>query len=159
MPFQIKLLPILADIKFVSIAANIAVCRSYLSAATTVEERTTAVSMGSLAQVLGFIVGPVLQAIVTPLGNEGYNVLANRLQLDMYTAPGWINTLIAIINAMILLPCCFQECSIAVKEAMVKQGEATETEAIRAYKIDHFSAWTLIMAFFVLVLNFVILES
>lgn len=33
-------------------------CRSYLSAATKVEERTGAVSMVSLAQVLGFIVGP-----------------------------------------------------------------------------------------------------
>jgi hypothetical protein len=40
------------------IPASIAVCRSYLSAATTIKERTGAVSMVSLAQVLGFVVGP-----------------------------------------------------------------------------------------------------
>lgn len=39
-------------------SANIAVCRSYLSAATKLSERTHAVSMVSFAQVLGFIVGP-----------------------------------------------------------------------------------------------------
>lgn len=38
--------------------ANIAACRSYVSAATRMDERTGAVSMVSLAQVLGFIVGP-----------------------------------------------------------------------------------------------------
>jgi len=40
------------------ISASIAVCRSYLSAATKLKERTGAVSMVSLAQVLGFVVGP-----------------------------------------------------------------------------------------------------
>lgn len=39
-------------------ASNIAVCRSYLSAASTEKERTWAVSLVSFAQVLGFIVGP-----------------------------------------------------------------------------------------------------
>jgi len=39
-------------------AGNIAACRSYLSAATRHRERTPAVSMVSLAQVLGFIFGP-----------------------------------------------------------------------------------------------------
>jgi len=40
------------------ISASIAICRSYLSAATKLKERTGAVSMVSLAQILGFIVGP-----------------------------------------------------------------------------------------------------
>lgn len=53
-------------------SANIAVCRSYLSAATTIKERTDAVSMMSLAQVLGFVFGPALQAAVTPLGTDGF---------------------------------------------------------------------------------------
>ncbi|KAG5326106.1 MFSD8 protein, partial [Acromyrmex heyeri] len=52
-------------------SANIAVARSYLSAATKLSERTHAVSMVSLAQVLGFVVGPGLQAAVTPLGDHG----------------------------------------------------------------------------------------
>lgn len=53
-------------------SANIAVCRSYLSAATTLKERTESVSMMSLAQVLGFVFGPAIQAAVTPLGAEGF---------------------------------------------------------------------------------------
>lgn len=53
-------------------SANIAVCRSYLSAATTLKERTESVSMMSLAQVLGFVFGPAIQAAVTPLGDEGF---------------------------------------------------------------------------------------
>jgi MFS transporter, ceroid-lipofuscinosis neuronal protein 7 len=39
----------------------VAVARSYLSAATLVSERTRAVAYVSLAQVLGFVVGPALQ--------------------------------------------------------------------------------------------------
>ena len=49
-------------------SSSVAVCRSYLSAATKVKERTGAVSMVSLAQTLGFIVGPVLQGAVTMFG-------------------------------------------------------------------------------------------
>lgn len=70
-------------------SANIAVCRSYLSAATTMRERTDAVSMMSLAQVLGFVFGPALQAAVTPLGTDGfvfYGFVINMvsIQLQIY---------------------------------------------------------------------------
>lgn len=115
--------------------------------------------MGSLAQVVGFGVGMALQAAVTPLGNDGVDLFGGWLQLNMYTATGWINVLVAIINGIILLPFIFKERSIAVKEAMVIQNETSEKKAIDAYKIDLVSAWTLIVAFFVIVLNFVIFES
>lgn len=38
--------------------ANIAIIRSYISASTTLKERTIAVSFTSAAQALGFIIGP-----------------------------------------------------------------------------------------------------
>lgn len=139
--------------------ANIAVCRAYLSAATTLKERTTAVSLGSLAQVLGFIVGPALQAALTPLGDKGKTFFNGKLFFDMYTAPGWINVLLAVINIIILLPWIFEECPIAVKEAMVLQGKDSEKDAVEAVKLDYIAAWTLIVAFFILVLNFVLLET
>ncbi|KAG5313065.1 MFSD8 protein, partial [Pseudoatta argentina] len=41
--------------------------------------------------VLGFVVGPGLQAAVTPLGDHGVTFL--MLPLNMYTAAGWINLL------------------------------------------------------------------
>lgn len=140
-------------------SANVAVARSYLSAATTIGERTHAVSMISLAQVLGFIVGPALQAAVTPLGNHGYELFDGRLHIDMYTASGWINVLMGALNFCLFLPCSFQEHPISAKEAMIIQGKTSEEETWRAIKPDYVSAWTLIGAFFVLVFNFVLLET
>lgn len=69
-------------------SANIAVGRSYISAATKVDERTHALSMASLAQVTGFIVGPLLQALFTTIG-DGFH-LPGGMMFSMYTAPGKI---------------------------------------------------------------------
>ncbi|XP_067612996.1 major facilitator superfamily domain-containing protein 8 isoform X2 [Eurosta solidaginis] len=140
-------------------SANIAVCRSYLSAATRFNERTKAVSMVSLAQVLGFIVGPGLQTAVTPLGNEGYTFLWSSIVFNMYTACGWINVFMSVGNFIMFLPGLFEEHKIAAREIMIKQGKSSERETWKAIKPDYMSAWTLIVAFFVLVFNFVLLET
>lgn len=89
-------------------SANIALCRSYLSAATRLSERTHAVSMVSLAQVLGFIVGPGLQALVTPLGRHGYVWLWGSIHMNMYTASGWINMIMSMCNFVLFLPFIFK---------------------------------------------------
>lgn len=89
-------------------SANIALCRSYLSAATRLSERTHAVSMVSLAQVLGFIIGPGLQALVTPLGRQGYVWLWGGMHMNMYTASGWINVIMSMGNFIMFLPFIFQ---------------------------------------------------
>ncbi|XP_049544764.1 major facilitator superfamily domain-containing protein 8-like [Anopheles darlingi] len=140
-------------------SSSVAVCRSYLSAATKIKERTSAVSMVSLAQTLGFIVGPVLQGAVTMFGENGYPLLRNRLHLNMYTATGWINVLMGILNFCLFLPFVFKEKRIAAREAMIKQGMQSEKEAWKSMKPDYLSAWTLIFAFFILVFNFVFLET
>lgn len=139
--------------------ANVAVCRSYLSAATTFDERIGAISMISLAQVLGFILGPAIQAIVTPLGDKGISLFNSNLSINMYTGTGWINVVMGMFNFVLFLPCFFEEHSIAAKEAMILQGKSTEEETWKDIKPDLFSAWTLITAFFVLVFNFVLLET
>ncbi|XP_044739182.1 major facilitator superfamily domain-containing protein 8 [Chrysoperla carnea] len=140
-------------------SANIAVCRSYLSAATRNTERTYAVSIISLAQVLGFIVGPGLQAAVVPLGDEGVDLIPGQLKLNMYTAAGWINVILGFVNFCLYLPMFFKEHKIAAREAMLKQGAESEKAAWKALKPDYFSAWTLIITFFVLVFNFMLLET
>lgn len=140
-------------------SASIAVCRSYLSAATKVRERTGAVSMVSLAQTLGFIVGPALQGLVTPLGDRGVPLFKDKLYLNMYTATGWINVVMGIMNFCLFLPFFFKEKRIAAKEAMVQQGKDSEKETWKALKPDYVSAWSLIFAFFILVFNFVFLET
>lgn len=140
-------------------SANIAVCRSYLSSATRLSERTGAVSMISLAQVMGFIVGPALQAAVTPLGSQGFRILWGSVILNMYTAAGWINVLMGVANIIMFMPFVFEERKVAAREIMVMQGKSSEKETWKAMKPDYVSAWTLIVAFFVLVFNFVILET
>ncbi|CAH4036738.1 major facilitator superfamily domain-containing protein 8 isoform X1 [Pieris brassicae] len=141
-------------------SANVAVARSYLSAATRESERTRAVAGLSLAQVLGFVVGPALQAAAAPLGpGEAYVESDLAPRLDMYTAPGWINALLGTVNIVLFLPFCFKERKIAAREAMIAQGKDTEKEALKALKPDLVSSWTLVAAFFVLVFNFVLLET
>ncbi|XP_065360293.1 major facilitator superfamily domain-containing protein 8 isoform X1 [Calliphora vicina] len=140
-------------------SANIAVCRSYLSAATRLSERTKAVSMVSLAQVLGFIIGPGLQALVTPLGSDGYVWLWGGMVFNMYTACGWINVVMSVGNFIMFLPKIFEERKVAAREIMIMQGKTSEKETWKSIKPDYISAWTLIVAFFVLVFNFVLLET
>lgn len=142
-------------------SANVAACRSYLSAATKHSERTKAVSMISLAQVLGFVVGPAIQMAVVPLGSQGTWLIPDRLRLNMYTATGWINVLLALVNIYLFFPNVFRERKIAAKEALQKQGLKGENEkaAWKGFKPDYFAAWTLIIAFFVMVFNFMLMET
>lgn len=115
--------------------------------------------MVSLAQVLGFIVGPALQTAVVPMGDDGVWLIPNRLKLDMYTAAGWINVFMGILNFCMFLPFFFKEHRIAAKEAMIKHGKESEEATWKAIKPDYISSWTLIIAFFVLVFNFMLLET
>ncbi|KAJ8921577.1 hypothetical protein NQ315_010482 [Exocentrus adspersus] len=140
-------------------SANIAACRSYLSAATRFSERTKAVSMISLAQVLGFVVGPAIQAAVVPLGGDGVWLIKDQLKLNMYTASGWINVFLSLFNIYLFFPSIFKEHKIAAKEAMLKMGKDNEKDTWKAEKPNYFSAWSLIVAFFVIVFNFMLLET
>ncbi|CAG9769661.1 unnamed protein product [Ceutorhynchus assimilis] len=140
-------------------SANVAACRSYLSAATKYSERTKAVSMISLAQVLGFVVGPAIQAAVVPLGDDGVWLIPHKLKLNMYTATGWINVFLSFLNIYLFLPNVFSEYKIAAKEAMLKQGKPNEKDTWKGSKPDYFAAGTLIVAFFVMVFNFMLLET
>lgn len=134
------------------------ICRSYVSSATTLKERTKAVSMLTLAQTLGFICGPMLQGIFTPLGNEGFKMFFN-LPLSMYTAPGWLNVLLALCNLFFFLPRHFQDKRVAAREQMIIHGNDTEKAAWKSIKPDYLVAWMLIFSLFVFVFNFVLLEG
>jgi len=61
-----------------------------------------------------------LQALVTILGENGYTV--GVLTINMYTAAGWINVLLGVINFVLFLPIVFKERRIAAREAMVLQN-------------------------------------
>lgn len=78
--------------------ANLSICRAYISEATRESERTSAIAMSSMAQVMGFVIGPALQSCVTPLGEHGFSIIPGFLVLNIFTAAGWINVLMAILN-------------------------------------------------------------
>ncbi|KAL7050574.1 hypothetical protein ACKWTF_004128 [Chironomus riparius] len=138
-------------------SANIAVGRSYISAATKVDERTHALSMASLAQVTGFIVGPLLQALFTTIG-DGFQ-LPGGMMFSMYTAPGWVNVLFGAANIIILMPHFFQDHNIAVREQMFIQGKESAKETWKSVKLDQGIIWSLIFSYFIVAFNLVILES
>ncbi|XP_050512598.1 major facilitator superfamily domain-containing protein 8 [Diabrotica virgifera virgifera] len=140
-------------------SASVTACRSYLSAATRYSERTKAVSMISLAQIIGFIVGPAVQAALVPLGGEGVWLIQDRLKLNMYTASGWFNVFLTLINMYCFFPSMFKEHKIAVKEALVQTGKDNAKEMWKEENISYVSAWSAIIAFFVLVFNFMLLET
>lgn len=81
--------------------------------------------------MLGFVVGPALQAAAAPLGpGQPYpspGDYAHPLRLDMYTAAGWINAVLGLINFVLFLPFCFKERKIAAREAMLAHGKGTGT--------------------------------
>lgn len=106
-------------VSIVFVPANVAVARAYLSAATREEERTRAVSAVSLAQVLGFVAGPALQAAAAPLGTSD----SSGLRFDMYSAPGLLNAALGLINLLLLMPGCFHVSDIALREAVQARGE------------------------------------
>lgn len=77
----------------------------------------------------------------------------------MYTAPGWVNFFLGLINVFLFLPFMFQDRSVAAREQMLITGKETEKEAWKAIKPDYLSSWALIFSLFVFVFNFVLLES
>lgn len=52
-----------------------------------------------------------------------------------------------------------QEHRIAAREVMIMHGKGSEKETWKGVRPDYFSTWTLIVAFFVLTFNFVLLET
>lgn len=87
--------------------ANVSICRAYIAEATRETERTGAISMSSLAQVMGFAVGPALQSCVTPFGESGITIIPGLIELNIYTAAGWINVAMSILNIVLCLPVFF----------------------------------------------------
>ena len=69
-----------------SLAIN-ASARAYISKVTTVKERTHHTALFSLFQTLGFVIGPAVQAALTPIGESKIEA-ESTVVLNMYTATG-----------------------------------------------------------------------
>ena len=80
-------------------------------------------------------------------------------RISMYTAPGWVNCFLGLINFFLFLPFVFKDKRVAAREQMILQGKKTEKETWKAIKPDYLTSWALIFSLFVFVFNFVLLES
>uniref|UniRef100_A0A4W3JL43 Major facilitator superfamily domain containing 8 n=1 Tax=Callorhinchus milii TaxID=7868 RepID=A0A4W3JL43_CALMI len=92
-------------------AGNVAVVRSYVSGATSLQERTSAMANMSACQALGFILGPALQTALTGIGQTGVSWKAIDLELNMYTAPAFLGAFLGIVN-IVLIVALFREHNI-----------------------------------------------
>lgn len=84
-------------------AGNVAVVRSYVAGATSLNERTGAMANMSACQALGFILGPALQACLSFIGEQGITLKFLDLQLNMYTAPALLAAALGLINILLVL--------------------------------------------------------
>ncbi|XP_050726687.1 major facilitator superfamily domain-containing protein 8-like [Eriocheir sinensis] len=160
-------------------SANIAIIRSYISASTTVKERTAAVSFTSAAQATGFIIGPAIQAALavafskdtsgvtnstavanmTEAEDEDETSVSNlEIQWNMYTATGWIGCFLGLINLILFLPCIFKEHNIATKEAHFQKCAAND-ETSKLPKPDYIGLSGILITFFISVMIYVLLET
>ena len=96
--------------------ANQAPIRAYIAGATFKHERNTHISILSLFQTLGFMIGPAIQSALTPVGCSD-NYEQGELRLDMYTISGWLSAAVGIVSFVLFLPGVFQEKYVAQLEA------------------------------------------
>ncbi|XP_052795979.1 major facilitator superfamily domain-containing protein 8-like [Mya arenaria] len=144
-------------------AGNVAVVRSYVSGATTLAERTSAMANMSACQAIGFIIGPLIQTAMVPIGFPG-PVRKPALHFDMYTATGFFSAIVGIIN-IVLLIVVFKEHRVGVDEflpsqvqgASINTYENDEEEEVRP--LDLLAVISSITIFFSVLFVFAVFET
>ncbi|KAM5307970.1 major facilitator superfamily domain-containing protein 8 isoform 1-T1 [Glossophaga mutica] len=84
-------------------SGNVAVIRSYVAGATSLQERTSSMANITACQALGFIVGPVFQTCFALIGEKGVTWETIRLQINMYTAPVLLGAFLGVLNIILIL--------------------------------------------------------
>ncbi|KAF6306659.1 major facilitator superfamily domain containing 8 [Rhinolophus ferrumequinum] len=84
-------------------SGNVAVVRSYIAGATSLQERTNSMANTSACQALGFILGPVFQTCFALIGEKGMTWETIKLQINMYTAPVLFGAFLGVLNILLIL--------------------------------------------------------
>ncbi|XP_057380716.1 major facilitator superfamily domain-containing protein 8-like [Daphnia carinata] len=155
-------------------AGSITLCFSYIASATTVKERTTAISLFSLAGSTAFVFGPVIQLAFAPLGVGTDVPIGGDLFINLFTGPSWLSAGMALFNAFVFMPGIFSEHNVAKKEgdfvatmaAKKRSGKATCPSpgemAQQIKKQKRPDKWALIVCIVIFAsvqFNFIFLES
>ncbi|XP_058458939.1 major facilitator superfamily domain-containing protein 8-like [Malaya genurostris] len=129
--YVILLSRVLVGISMVSCS----IYRSYISAATTVAERTRTTSYLSLAHTAGLLCASILQPLFSSFGEEGFRI-PGLFRINMHTVVGWFCALLGVINLILMLPCIFKDHNIAVKEAAHDQNGAATRNRCRSIEVQ-----------------------
>ncbi|KAH3836200.1 hypothetical protein DPMN_109570 [Dreissena polymorpha] len=141
-------------------AGNVAVVRSYVSGATTLEERTSAMANMSAFQAIGFIIGPLIQTALVPIGFPG-PVHSPALHFDLYTATGFFSAVVGVVN-IVLLVLVFKEHKVKNDEYIYRNiQESTDTEDTMQDLMppDYVAVVSSIVIFFVVLFVFAVFET
>ncbi|RUS74354.1 hypothetical protein EGW08_017877, partial [Elysia chlorotica] len=137
-------------------AGHTAVVRSYISAATTLKERTACMANVSIFQAVGFILGPVIQTCMVPLHFPG-PVESPSLHINMYTAPAMFASILAVIN-LLLVMFVFKEHKVGgLEEAGVANSKLLDVT--EESKPDLVGVLSTIFLFFVILFMFTVFET
>uniref|UniRef100_F1L2H8 Major facilitator superfamily domain-containing protein 8 n=1 Tax=Ascaris suum TaxID=6253 RepID=F1L2H8_ASCSU len=82
-------------------SGNAVTLRTYCAMASTPADKSRAMSLAIGAYVVGFSIGPALQALFTPIGKDGFAV--GIFMLSMYTTPAILMGLTSLISLFLLL--------------------------------------------------------
>ncbi|CAF0779339.1 unnamed protein product [Adineta ricciae] len=116
-------------------AANSTIMRSYSSAATTLKERTAVMANLSAYQGVGFILGPLIQALFAFLGYPG-PIHKPWLYFNIYTAPAFFSMLTGGINLVLFLV-AFDDARIVVPSRKSISNGISNKPLSKADKNEH----------------------
>ncbi|XP_041133401.1 major facilitator superfamily domain-containing protein 8 isoform X2 [Polyodon spathula] len=143
-------------------AGNVAVVRSYVAGATTLNERNSAMANMSASQALGFILGPVLQACMSFIGERGVTWELIDLQLNMYTAPALLGSLFGVSNIVLVIAVLREHCVDDLGRSFNVNSiseERVEVTGDAEEHIDQVAVVTSNLLFFVILFIFAVFET
>ncbi|XP_078395708.1 major facilitator superfamily domain-containing protein 8 isoform X2 [Cetorhinus maximus] len=143
-------------------AGNVAVVRSYVAGATSLQERTAAMANVSASQALGFILGPALQAAMTSIGQKGVSWKLIDLELNMYTAPAFLGAFLGVANIVLIIALFREHCGIELNRVKGINGNIQEIPEVLENSfgsIDLIAVVTSNILFFIILFVFAIFET
>ena len=150
--------PLLLTARFIvgACSGNVASVRSYIASATYVTERTSEMSIASAFQSVGFLIGPGIQAALTPLECTDVNTNSvSYFSFDLYTSAGWVCAILGAINFVLFL--IFKEIDVSQKEReFAKKDTQTVQELPKPYALG---VGACLAVFFIMMFNFIIVET
>ena len=84
-------------------SASRTVISAYITAATTMEERSDTMTNLYITIPLAFTIGPLVGVMFEPLGTEGFIIPLIRLSINIYTSPIIVCALLSVFNLVIMI--------------------------------------------------------